>query len=178
MPASHAPSGFGRPYYRSRGMDRTTRRKYTMAEDNAIQEHSAGGVVLKGHGGNVHVAVMQSRYGTWVFPKGGLECGEEPEQTAKREIAEEIGIRDARMIVPLGLTEHEYRREGSLRRKKVDWFLFRAPAEATLRPDLNENSLDCGWFIPEQALILLSHDSQRRILRRALKKARGEKIDT
>ena len=137
-----------------------------------IEEHSAGGVVVRGHGDTLCIAVMRSQYGTWVFPKGGIESGEEPEQAATREIAEEIGIRDAKMIVPLGSTEHEYEQGGTAYHKRVDWFLFRAPAEATLRPDRNENSLECGWFSPQQALTVLSHDSQKSILRQALKSAR------
>jgi 8-oxo-dGTP pyrophosphatase MutT (NUDIX family) len=111
---------------------------------------------------------MRSGYGTWVLPKGTIEQGELPQQAARREIGEEIGLRAAALIAEIGPTEHEYEQEGKRHRKQVDWFLFRAGPEAELSPDPYENALDCGWFTPEQALSLLSHGAQRRILRRAL----------
>ncbi len=111
---------------------------------------------------------MRSRYGTWVFPKGGIEEGETPEQAAAREIEEEVGLSDLALVAPLGFTEHEFDFRGERCRKRVDWFLFRAASEAGLRSDPRHGSLDVGWFTRAQALQMLSHLDQRRILRRAL----------
>jgi 8-oxo-dGTP pyrophosphatase MutT (NUDIX family) len=141
---------------------------------------SAGGVVVAGEEPELRVAVMRSRYGTWVFPKGGLRPGEVPEEAARREVGEEIGLRKVRLLAPLGWTEHEFDRDGQRLRKRVDWFLLEADAGAELAADPAENSLDCGWLTPEQALALLTHADQRRLLRRALaaigrrRTARGE----
>jgi len=129
---------------------------------------SAGGVVIKGSGDDLRIAVMRSGYDTWVFPKGGIESGETPQGAAAREIGEEIGVRPVALLSALGDTEHEYTREKTLHRKQVEWFLFRAGSEAELSPNAHEDALDCGWFAPKQALSLLSHPDQRRILRRAL----------
>jgi len=134
----------------------------------AVRLRSAGAVVVKGEGEGLRVAVMRSGYGTWVFPKGGIEEGEAPEETARREVCEEIGLTEIELRSPLGWTEHEFERGGERYRKRVDWFLFQAGPGAELRPDREENALDCGWLAPEQALPLLSHGSQRRLLRRAL----------
>jgi len=129
---------------------------------------SAGGVVARGRGDDLRVAVMRSHYDTWVLPKGGIEVGEDPEQAARREIAEEIGLTGLQSLGPLGWTEHEFDLPEGRCRKRVDWFLFTAPPGAVPTADPAHNVLDCGWFTPRQALSLLSHPNHRRLLRRAL----------
>ena len=111
---------------------------------------------------------MRSGHGTWVLPKGGIEEGESAPEAARREIGEEIGIREAALMADLGQTEHGFEREEKRYRKRVEWFLFRARPGAQLVPNPEENALDCGWFTAKQALSLLSHADQRRTLRRAL----------
>lgn len=134
--------------------------------------HSAGGVVVQRRCGRLRIAVMYSPYGTWVFPKGGIETGESPEAAARREIAEEIGIENLRGRGRLGTTEHEFEQGKRQYRKRIDWFLFEAAVDAEPISHSEENALDAGWFDPERALSLLSHADQRRILRRALSAAR------
>jgi len=138
------------------------------SEDEVTRLRSAGGIVVKSRGDDLRVAVMQSRYGTWVFPKGGFEPGEAAEQAARREIHEEIGLSDLTCKGSLGLTEHTFEREGRRFAKTVEWFLFDAPPQAEVSADPRENSLDCGWLLPKHALSLLAHPDQRRLLRRAL----------
>jgi 8-oxo-dGTP pyrophosphatase MutT (NUDIX family) len=133
-----------------------------------VQHHSAGGVVLRGRERETRVALMRSRYGTWVLPKGRLEAGETPEQAAVREIAEEVGLSGLALQAELGGTEHDFLLGDERPRKRVTWFLFLAPEEAEIRPDSAHGALDAGWFTRSQALRLLSHRDQRRVLRRAL----------
>lgn len=113
---------------------------------------------------------MRSRYGTWVLPKGGVEEREALEEAARREIGEEIGLTRLASRGPLGWTEHEFEREETRYRKRVDWFLFEAQSDAQPRPDVQQGALDCGWFRAEKVLCLLSHDDQRAMVRRALAK--------
>ncbi|HUU54099.1 MAG TPA: NUDIX domain-containing protein [Armatimonadota bacterium] len=145
--------------------------RHSGGESQVAMLRSAGGVVVKGRGDELRVAVMQSRYGTWVFPKGGFEPGESAEQTARREIREEIGLSHLICKGSLGWTEHTFERDRRRFRKRIDWFLFEAPGDAEASANPRENALDCGWFAPQQALPLLSHADQRRILRRALSTA-------
>ena len=138
--------------------------------EHPIGLHSAGGIVVQGRGEELRVAVMRSRYGTWVFPKGGVEKAEGPEGAARRELSEEIGLTEVEPRGFIGTTQHEFEREGRCYRKRVDWFLFEAKAGVECRANPEENALDCGWFGPQQALSLLSHPDQRRVLRRALRR--------
>ena len=40
--------------------------------------------------------------GAWQIPKGELEAGEDPEDAARREVAEELGVVVAVPVLPLG----------------------------------------------------------------------------
>jgi len=137
--------------------------------------HSAGGVVARksekpGGGQRAwEVVVMRSGYGTWVFPKGGVEPGERPEEAARREIEEEVGLVGLSLVAPLGETEHEYRADGQHCRKRVDWFLFLAPPGAEPAANAREHALEAAWFDARTALSLLTHQNQRNLLRRAMK---------
>lgn len=138
------------------------------AGEEVSRLRSSGGVVVRGCGESLRTALMRSRYGTWVLPKGGIERGEDPRQAARREVSEELGVSDLHEIAALGSTEHSFEREGRRYAKRVDWFLFQANPGAELRASAEQGSLDCGWFSPEQALSMLAHADQRRLVRKAL----------
>ena len=54
--------------------------------------HSHSAVCLIEHNGKI--LLVRNTYGDmkWVFPGGGCKIGENPEKSAQREIAEEVGI--------------------------------------------------------------------------------------
>ena len=58
-----------------------------------VREYSAGGLVFDEHG-RVAIIARHSRSGhlEWCLPKGHIEKGETPQQTAVREVHEETGI--------------------------------------------------------------------------------------
>lgn len=131
---------------------------------------AAGGVVMRLRAdGGVEVAVMRSPYGTWVFPKGRIEPGEAAEEAARRELGEEVGLKELRLIAPLPPTAHEYEAGGRRYRKQVEWFLFSAPPGSQLTANPAERALEAMWCEARAALALLTHADQRRLLRRALK---------
>ena len=63
----------------------------------------AGGVVYRETGGDPEYLMVRPRRDprAWVLPKGHIEPGETPEQTAVREIEEEAGCHAA-IVAPLG----------------------------------------------------------------------------
>ena len=59
------------------------------------REFSAGGVLVKRIRGRAVVAAIRpggKPEGVWALPKGNLDPGERPEQTAGREVFEETGV--------------------------------------------------------------------------------------
>ena len=85
--------------------------------------------------------------GSWQFPQGGLNEGEEPLEAAKREILEETGIEVSQLellgTVPRWLTyefPEEVRSQKAWRGQVQKWFLFRftGPDEAITMGDGKE----------------------------------------
>lgn len=123
-----------------------------------IFHHSAGAVVV------TEGRCLAIRRGhEWVFPKGHLEAGEEPEAAAVREVREETGLR-IRLLGPLGHTRYEIAHVGARRQaKRVDWFLGEpVGGELRLEPRFPE-----ATYLDETELGLLTHESDREIARRA-----------
>ena len=56
------------------------------------QEESCGAVVFTCVSGERRYVLVRSREGIYGFPKGHREPGETPEETALREIREEVGL--------------------------------------------------------------------------------------
>ena len=127
---------------------------------NSSQPTHAGGVVYRVEGGRTEVLVVTARRrpDEWVFPKGHIETGETPEQTAVREVHEESGVR-ATIIAPLEDVEIQMPDED----QTVRYFLMRA---------VDTGSAGEGrqllWLTADEALNRLTFDTSRESLRKAL----------
>ena len=116
----------------------------------------AGGVVLL----DDRVVLRRTARGEYVFPKGHVDPGEAPEQTALREVAEETGL-DAEIIAPLGEVRFVYRGE----EHRVLFFLMRAIQKL---PEWQEHlQRDVAVVSPEDVPGLLSFEEYRRLWSRA-----------
>src|SRR5271168_5381257 len=91
----------------------------------ALEERSAGGVVVKGDEVLVVVPTRRAANGARVLalPKGHLDGDETDEQAAAREVREEGGV-EAQLLESLGDVRYHYRRRGRLIAKRVRFFLF------------------------------------------------------
>jgi len=70
------------------------------------QRTSAGGVIARAEGSKVLIGlVRENDFDDYILPKGRLEPGEYVEAAAIREIGEEAGITDLRLVCPLGVRE-------------------------------------------------------------------------
>ena len=86
-----------------------------------VQHRSAGGLVV--HGSKILLISTQSGR-RWQLPKGHIEAGETPEQTAVREVREETGV-TSRVLAPLPGVEYWFVEKGIRRvHKQVDYFLW------------------------------------------------------
>jgi 8-oxo-dGTP pyrophosphatase MutT (NUDIX family) len=107
-------------------------------------------------------------YGShWDFPKGHIEAGEDPVATARRELREETGIRDARFVSGyMERMRYFYRRAGEQIRKVVIYFLAETAGEEVT---LSHEHCGYGWVSYEEGLQRLTFKTAKDLLSKAHK---------
>lgn len=122
---------------------------------------SSGGVVTRVENGNILIALTREVQLTdYVLPKGGVQEGETLEGAARREILEEAGLAELRLMEKLGIGEH-------LNIEKTRWirahyFLF-LTGQVSARPTDTDNHFGVGWF-PLDGLPPMSWRDQRELI--------------
>lgn len=136
------------------------------------QDHSSGGVAYRPspNGEGYQIALIATRgWKRWQLPKGSVEPYETSEQTAIREVEEEVGLRT---ITDKFLRSIDYwywdtyRREvPELVHKTVDFYLLQV-----VSGDLSDSSHEVdgvGWFTLDQALKKLTFKGEAEVVRDA-----------
>lgn len=111
-------------------------------------EFSAGGIVFRKTDAAATIdfefALILNSYDKWTFPKGKIEKKEKPQDTAIREVGEEIGVKDLRVVVLLDKIDYWYKAE-DLIHKFVYFYLMEADKNSKLLPQIEEIK-DVRWF--------------------------------
>ena len=124
---------------------------------------AAGGIVVRD--GDVLV-LERSKQDEIRLPKGHVEPGETPRETALRETAEESGYRSVRIRDDLGVQEVMFTRRRRRVLRAERYFLMHL-ADPRERPTNGEAQFDPVWLPLEKALDLLTFEAERDWLRRA-----------
>jgi 8-oxo-dGTP pyrophosphatase MutT (NUDIX family) len=130
-----------------------------------VQAVSAGAILFRDTRGRREYLLLKSRPGDWEFPKGGVEGKEELQQTAIREVKEEAGIKEFRLVD--GFREdydYVFEANGKTIHKTVHLFIARS-FEASA--ELSTEHRDLQWRDYEQALNTITQDGPRDILKKA-----------
>jgi 8-oxo-dGTP pyrophosphatase MutT (NUDIX family) len=88
----------------------------------------------------------------WDLPKGKMDAGEKPRETALREIAEECNLSGHSIAYKLLNTYHTYKQNGEHILKKTAWYhlnLMALPKEK-LAPQQEEGITELRWFSWEE----------------------------
>ena len=109
----------------------------------------------------------KGRYEGWVLPKGTVEKGETPEQTALREVAEEAGVRPVIMGY-IGTSQYSFLVPEGEVHKEVHWFLMMADSYYS-KPQREEFFVDSGYYKYHEAYHLLKYSNEKMILEKAYK---------
>jgi 8-oxo-dGTP pyrophosphatase MutT (NUDIX family) len=100
----------------------------------------------------------------WTLPKGHTEPGETIEQTAKRELLEETGIREVKLIDDVRFsTEYVFTHQGT-RINKTVVYLLGVCASTHTHISLPQEIADVGWFTFTEALEKVTHDTVKSVL--------------
>jgi 8-oxo-dGTP pyrophosphatase MutT (NUDIX family) len=107
---------------------------------------AAGGLVKHSSGRFLFI----EKNGKWDLPKGHIERGEEAEECALREVHEECGISNHKVIKSLQPSYHTYMWEGISYLKKTSWFLMSYDDEIIFNPQTEEGITRVQWLLPDE----------------------------
>jgi len=142
------------------------------------REFSAGGVVVRQMRGRWWLAAIEpagrsesSRKTVWALPKGLVDAGERPEQTALREVREETGV-DAALVGKLGDIKYVYTRSwagGERVFKVVSFYLLRYESGKVgeIAPEMRIEVRRVEWIALEDASRQLAYKGEREIAAKA-----------
>jgi 8-oxo-dGTP pyrophosphatase MutT (NUDIX family) len=157
----------------------STRRSIISRTDNAPDrpriEISAGGIVFKKTARGIFFAMLKDSYGKWTFPKGHVKRGEHYVDAAKREVMEEMGIANMKLVKPLGSIDIWFRDrfvfKGRLIHKYIHYFLFEVRDNIRLqKPEIDtggERIQAVAWVPAEEVLKRSNYKDMRPIIDRA-----------
>src|SRR5437868_9579482 len=147
------------------------------------REFSAGAVVLRRLGGEWQVAVIEprGRYGEkgekkkkqlLALPKGNIDDGEKPRETALREVHEETGV-EAEPIAKLGDVKYVYNRswsDGAKVFKVVIFSLFRylGGKIGDIKEEMRHEVAHALWLPLTDAPKKLSYKGEREMAAKAI----------
>ena len=122
-------------------------------DEKSFKEFSARFTVVEAAGGLVKNHMDEYlfiyRRGKWDLPKGKADPGETAEETALREVREECGLNDLKIIEKLPATYHSFPEKGKNILKHTHWFFMHTKqTEVTLQTE--EDIIDYKWLRKEK----------------------------
>src|SRR4051794_37417443 len=145
----------------------------------AVEEVSAGGVIVDVDGGTARIAIIarRNRAGRveWCLPKGHLEGDETLEQAAVREVAEETGI-EGRVLASLGPIDYWFSVPAKRIHKVVHHYLMeRVGGRVTIEGDPDAEAIDVAWVPVGELEGKLTFPNERRIADAAARRLAGRR---
>lgn len=109
-------------------------KKFTLVQ-------AAGGLVKNERGENLLIF----RRGKWDLPKGKLDKGESLEECAVREVEEETGLQNIKLLGPLLVTYHTYHEGTKFILKESHWYKMKTQSNQELTPQAEEDIQQVIW---------------------------------
>ncbi len=138
-------------------------------EEEYKKEKSCG-IILVRNIDNPLFLLVKHKGGHWGFPKGHMETGEEEEQTAIREIGEEVGLYDYDLVENFKYcqTYSFYRKDIGKIVKEAVFFIgiIKHKEEINIQ---EEELTGYGWFNYKEALEKIPFESNKKMTRVANK---------
>ena len=135
--------------------------KYEMKAGFMIYEKSCGAVVFTRIDGEIKYLLIRNLTGIYGFPKGHVEQGETEEETALREVLEEVGLSIKLLLGFRAEDEYPIKRKGKTIKRVVYFLGEYCNQEFTYQKEELTGALLVGY---EEALNLLQFESSKRIL--------------
>lgn len=143
-----------------------------------VREPTSGGIVFRRggtSGKDVEILLIQDAKDRWTIPKGHIEEGETAQQTAKREIGEEAGLKNVEVLGWLGKIHFRYRRVDKLVLMTTQIYLVRALGD-TNAIEKEDWMNDIKWFKFHDALDVIEYEDIGKLMLLAMKRIRQENL--
>jgi ADP-ribose pyrophosphatase YjhB (NUDIX family) len=142
-----------------------------------VREPTSGGIIfrLSQDQKDLEVLLIQDSKDRWTIPKGHIEPGETAKITAKREIEEETGLKDVRILSWLGKIHFKYRRLDKLVLMTTQVYLVQA-MNSHETPMKEKWMKGIKWFSFNDALNAIEYDDIEKLMLIAKKKIRAGEI--
>lgn len=134
------------------------------------RETSAGAVIFKQEGSKTYYLLLHYQSGHWDFPKGIIEQGEKEEETVKREVEEETGIKDIKIVngfkewIKYSFQRTYDKGDGAWVFKIVNFYLAETK---TKQVKISDEHVGYKWLSYQEALEQLTYKNAKDILKKA-----------
>jgi ADP-ribose pyrophosphatase YjhB (NUDIX family) len=141
-----------------------------------VRETTSGGIVFRrDKHGRLEILLIQDAKNRWTIPKGHVEEGEEPKQTAEREIREETGLQDMKVHNWLGKVNFRYRRGQTLVLMTMHIYLVQGLGDTDALEGEDWLS-DIKWFPAHVAIDKIAYDDIGKLILVGMKKIRDARL--
>jgi len=145
-----------------------------------VRETTSGGIIFRrsktpGKEGQVEILLISDAKNRWTIPKGHVEPGEEPKQTAEREIQEETGLQEMKVYNWLGKVHFRYRRGQTLVLMTMHIYLVQGLGDTNkLNPE--DWLTDIRWIPAQEAVDKIAYDDIGKLMLLGMKRIRDNKL--
>lgn len=141
--------------------------------EDVVHETTSGGIVFRRNefSKQIEILLIQDAKHRWTIPKGHVEENEESRDTAEREIREETGLQEMKVMNWLGKVNFRYRRNHTLVLMTMHIYLVQAQGDSdTLQPE--EWLTGIKWLPAAEAVDKIAYDDIGKLILLGMKKIR------
>jgi 8-oxo-dGTP pyrophosphatase MutT (NUDIX family) len=141
--------------------------------DEVVHETTSGGIIFRRNKKTkqLEILLIQDAKNRWTIPKGHVEPEEEPKDTAAREITEETGLQEMKVMNWLGKVNFRYRRTHTLVLMTMHIYLVEGKGDTdNLKPE--DWLTDIKWLSANDAIDKIAYDDIGKLILVGMKKIR------